>query len=60
MSGVVAKLLVSAVIVVFALPGLVVEPGPLSEMVAIGLLAAVWLGDMSAEEAAQEATGGTI
>jgi hypothetical protein len=56
------KLAVTAVVVVMAIPGLVIEPGPLSEIAALGILAAVWLGDKSAEEAvteaASEAAGG--
>lgn len=52
-----ARLAASAVIVVLAIPGLVIEPGPITEIVAIGLLAAIWAGDREPGEAVQEATG---
>lgn len=55
--GLLGKIAVSAVIIILAIPGLVIEPGPITEIIAIGLLAAVWLGDKSPSEAAQEATG---
>lgn len=36
------KLFLTAVVAVFAIPGLIVEPGPFSEITAAGLLAAIW------------------
>lgn len=52
--GLLGKIVISAVVVVAAIPGLVVEPGPFSEMAALGVLAAVWLGDESPSEAAAQ------
>lgn len=43
------KLLLTGVVAVFALPGLIVEPGPFSELTAAGLLAAIWGLDWSGE-----------
>jgi hypothetical protein len=37
------KVLLTAAVIVAAIPGLVVEPGPVSEVVALGALAAIWL-----------------
>lgn len=45
-TGLVAKLLLTAGVVVVAIPGLVVEPGPLSEIAALGALAAIWGVDL--------------
>jgi len=36
------NLALTAAIVVMAIPGLIVEPGPFSELVAAGLIAGVW------------------
>lgn len=55
--GLLGKLLISAVVIVAAIPGLIIEPGPLSEIAALGILAAVWTGEKSASEAAQEVAG---
>lgn len=41
--GLVGKLILTAAVVIFAVPGLVIEPGPVSEIVALGALAAIWL-----------------
>jgi len=38
-------MLLTVAVIVAAIPGFVVEPGPLSEVVAIGALAAIWFGD---------------
>lgn len=40
------KVVLSAVVVIFALPGLVVEPGPLSEIAALGALGTIWGVDL--------------
>lgn len=40
--SVVVKVAVSAVVVVLAIPGLVIEPGPISELVALSALGAIW------------------
>lgn len=56
-SGILWKLIASAVIIIAAIPGLVVEPGPLSEIAAIGLLFAVWSEDKAPGEAVKEASG---
>ncbi len=46
-TGFLAKMVMTGIIIVFAIPGLVIEPGPLSEIVAVGGLAAVWgFGDI--------------
>ncbi|WP_436909942.1 hypothetical protein [Halosimplex marinum] len=43
--GLMGKIIVSVAVIVAAIPGLFVEPGPVSEVVALGVLAAIWLGD---------------
>lgn len=40
------KIGLSAIVLVFALPGLIIEPGPLSEIVAIGALGTIWGVDL--------------
>jgi len=45
--GIVGKVLLTVAVIVAAIPGLIVEPGPLSEVVALGLLATIWFGDPS-------------
>jgi len=32
----------SVIVIIFAIPGLVIEPGPFSEIAAIGALGAIW------------------
>lgn len=49
-SGIIGKVILSVAVVVAAIPGLILEPGPLSEVVALGVLAAIWLGDDTASE----------
>ncbi|WP_158601401.1 hypothetical protein [Halosegnis longus] len=36
------KLALSGVVLMFAVPGLVIEPGPISEIVAVGALGTIW------------------
>lgn len=55
-SGIIGKLAASAVIIVLAIPGLIIEPGPLSELVALGLLAAIWTGGEDPGEALRDAS----
>ena len=50
-----AKIGLSIVVVIAALPGLIVEPGPLSEVTALGILIAIWVEGESASEAAGDA-----
>jgi len=38
----------TAIIIVAAIPGLVIEPGPISEIVALGAIGAVWGVDFDA------------
>ena len=45
--SIVGKVLLTVAVIVTAIPGLIVEPGPLSEVVALGLLAVIWFGDPS-------------
>lgn len=42
-NGIVGKLILTVAVVVAAIPGLIVEPGPLSEVAALAVLAAIWL-----------------
>jgi len=42
----VVQVFLSLVIIVMALPGLVIEPGPLSELAALGALGVVWGFDL--------------
>jgi len=55
-TGVLEKIVLTGVVVVLAVPGLIIEPGPFSEIVAGGLLIAIWFGDSDAEDIASEAT----
>jgi len=41
------KLLLTVAVIVAAVPGLVIEPGPFSEVAALGALAVIWFGDPS-------------
>ena len=52
------KVAASAVVIVLAIPGLIIEPGPLSEITALGFLSAIWLGGKEPEEAVAEAADG--
>jgi hypothetical protein len=54
------KLFLSVVIVVLAIPGLVIEPGPISEIIALSLLVGVWTGedDVGASDVTEAAGGG--
>lgn len=45
-TGFIGKLLLTAGVIVVAIPGLVVEPGPLSELAALSALAAIWGADL--------------
>lgn len=40
--NVLVKLGLSAVVIIMALPGLVIEPGPVSEIVALTCLGVIW------------------
>jgi len=40
------KLGLSVAVVVAAIPGLIIEPGPISEIVALGALGAIWGVDL--------------
>lgn len=55
--GALTKLGLTAVVIVLAVPGLVIEPGPFSEIVAGGLLIAIWFGDAGAEDVQEEVQG---
>lgn len=45
--SVLVKIGLTAVVLVFAIPGLIVEPGPLSEIAAIGVIGTIWGMDFS-------------
>lgn len=53
-NGIVGKLILSLAVVVAAIPGLIIEPGPISEVVALGVLAAIWLGDETSSEVSDQ------
>lgn len=53
--SVLGKILLSAVVVVLAIPGLIIEPGPFSEIAALGVLTAIWSEEKSSTEAIEEA-----
>jgi len=36
------KIGLSAVVIIAAIPGLIIEPGPISEIVALGALGTIW------------------
>lgn len=40
--GVLVKLALSAIVIIMAIPGLIIEPGPISEIVALGALGTIW------------------
>lgn len=42
----IAKILLSAAVIVVAIPGLVIEPGPLSELAALAALGSIWGFDL--------------
>ena len=42
----IVKLALSAVVLIMSLPGLVIEPGPISEIVALGTLGVIWGVDL--------------
>lgn len=58
--SVMKKLALSGVVVVLAVPGLIIEPGPVSEVVALSLLVAIWVGDeeVKASDVTDKAGGG--
>lgn len=46
-SGTVGKVIMTLIIVVMMIPGLIIEPGPLSEIAGLGALGVVWgFGDL--------------
>jgi hypothetical protein len=42
----IVQLMLSAVVIVVAIPGLIIEPGPLSELAALAALGAIWGFDL--------------
>jgi hypothetical protein len=40
------KLGLSAAVIMFAIPGLIIEPGPISEALALGALGTIWGFDL--------------
>jgi len=36
------KVLLSGIVIVMAIPGLIIEPGPISEIVALAALGTIW------------------
>lgn len=42
MVSTIVKLAVSALVILFAIPGLIIEPGPISEIVAVGIVGSIW------------------
>jgi hypothetical protein len=47
--NIVIKVALSAVVIVLMIPGLIVEPGPISEILGLGALGAIWGLDLGAE-----------
>lgn len=45
-NGLFSKILLSAVVVILMVPGLIIEPGPISEIVGLGALGAIWGFDL--------------
>lgn len=56
-SNLLTKLMLTAIVVVLSVPGLIIEPGPFSEVVAGGLLITIWFGDGGAEDVQEAAQG---
>lgn len=50
------KLMLTGIILVAMLPGLIIEPGPLSEIAGIGLIVLIWLPDSEAAGQVDELT----
>jgi hypothetical protein len=44
------KVVATLVVIVLAIPGLIIEPGPLSEIVAGGLILGIWGFDDESEQ----------
>lgn len=44
------KLALSVVVIIAAIPGLIIEPGPFSEIAAVGVLLAIWLPESEAAD----------
>lgn len=44
--GALVKLALSAIVIIMAIPGLIIEPGPISEIVALGALGTIWGFDL--------------
>lgn len=40
--GVLSNLFLTAIIIVLAIPGLIIEPGPISEIIAVSFIASIW------------------
>lgn len=38
----IVKVALSAIVIIMALPGLIIEPGPISEIVALGVIGTIW------------------
>jgi len=49
-NGIVGKVIMTVAVVVAAIPGLVLEPGPLSEIAALAILGAIWLPESDVSE----------
>lgn len=43
------QILLSVVVIVLMIPGLVIEPGPISEIVGLGALGAIWGFNLSGD-----------
>lgn len=43
------KLLLTGIVLVFAIPGLIIEPGPLSEIAALAALGTIWGFDLGGD-----------
>ena len=43
------KIVASAVVIVLMIPGLVIEPGPVSEIIGLGALGTIWGLDLGGE-----------
>lgn len=52
--SVITKLALSAVVIILAIPGLIIEPGPFSELAALGVLLAIWMGDGGVEDVQEQ------
>lgn len=41
-SGTASKILLTGIVIILMIPGLIIEPGPLSEVIGLGAILSIW------------------